>query len=128
MIEDGPRTFAGIVKFLQYIKGPDHWHNVGATGEPVFENSWVNFGAAHQVARFIKDASGVVQIQGRIKDGTIGLDAFTLPVGYRPDADLVFATSSNGAFGKLVVRSDGTVDTVAGNNTSYSIECSFYVG
>lgn len=114
-----------IEKVQGTILPDDKWHYVGEAGEPAFENSWVN--DTDQEARFIKDAAGVVHIQGRVTTGTIGLDIFTLPAGYRPDKVLEFATSSNNAFGKLVVRTDGTVDPVSGNNASYSINCSFYV-
>ena len=60
---DGPITFTGLIKFLQYIKGPDHWHYVGETGEPAFATSWVAFGAPQLAPTFMKDASGVVHIQ-----------------------------------------------------------------
>ena len=127
--EDGPRAFTGPVKFLQYIKGPDHWHNVGDTGEPAFENSWVNFGGAEQVARFIRDAAGVVHIEGLVKDGTIGANAvFTLPVGYRPNVGLNIVIASNEAYGRLRINTNGEAHAVAGNNTWFSLHCSFYVG
>lgn len=128
MNTDGPITFTGLIKFLQYIKGPDHWHDVGATGEPAFANSWVNYGSPYQDARFMKDATGVVHIQGLVKDGTIGDAFFTLPAGYRPDDQIYFANLSNGALGSVEIHSDGTVVSTLGNNTYVSISCSFYVG
>ena len=124
---DGPITFTGLIKFLQYIKGPDHWHYVGETGEPAFENSWVNE-AATNAARFMKNAAGVVHIQGVVQNGTIGQDVFTLPIGYRPDKNLWFSQVSNNAFAKMVINTDGTIEPASGNNANYSIACSFYVG
>lgn len=129
MNTDGPITFTGLIKFLQYIKGPDHWHYVGETGEPAFANSWVNYSALR--TRFIKDASGVVHIEGLVKDGTVGSTntVFTLPVGYRPtNGNLLFATDSNSAFGRLSVLTDGRLVPYAGNNTFFSVNCSFWVG
>ena len=131
MNTDGPITFTGLIKFLQYIKGPDHWHYVGETGEPAFANSWVNYDIDNWAdARFMKDATGVVHIQGMIKDGTISasLPAFVLPAGYRPIDDLIYATASNNAFGRISVLANGYVLAVVGNNAWFSVGCSFYVG
>ncbi len=129
MITDGPITFTGLIKFLQYIKGSDHWHYVGATGEPAFENSWVNYGITTQVARFMKDAVGVVHIEGLVKDGTIGdVPVFTLPSNYRPGLELTWASMGNNAIGRLVVQADGNVEAMTGNNAWFSLNCSFYLG
>ena len=132
---DGPRTFAGIVRFLQYIKGPDRWHYVGDTGEPAFENSWVNFGAnGLQDARFMKDAAGTVHIEGVIKDGTLPEAAFTLPVGYQPAYRVIYNQITNGGVGRVDIyekghgSQDGEVYIANGDNTWISIAVSFHVG
>lgn len=106
------------------------WHVVGDSGEPAFENSWVNYGGAEQVARFTKDDAGVVHVQGLVKSGTIGnVPIFTLPSDYRPDAPLKFATVSNWLFGSVeVTHTTGRVQAQVGSNTWFSINCSFYVG
>ena len=128
MNTDGPLTFTGLIKFLQYIKGPDHWHYVGETGEPALANSWVNFDTNWQAARFIKDAAGVVHIEGLVKSGTIGQVIFTLPVGYRPAKEFLISTNSNNAVARMDVYDDGTVVPADGSNVFYSIHVSFYVG
>ena len=104
----------------------DPWHIVGAGGQPPFTDSWVNFGASYQDARFRKGSTGVVMIEGLVKDGSSS--PFTLPVGYRPVADLQFASSSGNAFALLIIRSSGVVERGAGATTSFSINCMFYVG
>ena len=78
----------------------------------------------------MKDVSGVVHIQGLVKDGTVGSanTIFTLPTGYRPDQLIQFAIDSNSVFGRAIIRDDGRVVPHTGNNASFTIDCSFYVG
>jgi len=51
-----------------------------------FSNGWVNFGAAHATAAYMKDTDGRVHLKGLVKSGTAtsGTPIFNLPVGYRP--------------------------------------------
>lgn len=74
-----------------------------------FSNSWVNSGSPYYNASYMKDPHGFVHLVGRIKDGTVGSAAFTLPEGYRPTATLQFAVLSNNDIGKISVNSDGEV-------------------
>jgi len=70
---------AGVASSL----GPsEDWHEVGAPGEPQFQNSWVAQEAYPPVA-FYKDHEGIVHLRGVISGGT-GVFAFRLPPGYRP--------------------------------------------
>lgn len=103
-------------------------HVVGAAGEPAFENGWVNFGSGaltYEGARFWKDPTGRVHLEGMVKSGTLGLAAtgviFTLPVGYRPGNSHQFAVVSNSLFGQAAVASDGKVYAIAGNNASFTL-------
>jgi hypothetical protein len=96
------------------------WHEVGATGEPTFQNGWHNFGSPWSTAAFAKDSAGFVHLKGTVDGGTFGLGAtiFTLPVGYRPGQDLFapVAAQRNAyiqATGAISVATDGT-DTDAG--------------
>jgi hypothetical protein len=93
----------------------DTWHPVGAAGEPVFQNSWVNY-AAGQVAQFRKFPDGKVKLQGYIKGGATGTVVFTLPVGYRPPDQVGFSGYCSGGACLLTVNPDGTVQvtTVTG--------------
>jgi len=103
----------------------DKKHLVGATGEPAFQNSWVNFGGTTEVCSYWKDLSGTVHLQGLCKSGTVATGAtgtiFTLPVTYRPTLAMTFVVISNGAIGRVDVNPDGTVVAYAGNNTYFSL-------
>ena len=71
-----------------YVPDTD-WHEVGGTGEPSFENSWVNYSVAWSTAGFRIDAEGWVHLKGLVKSGTNGATIFTLPEGYRPQTSSV---------------------------------------
>jgi len=86
----------------------ESWNNVS------FVNSWVNFGGAHATAQYYKDTQGTVNLKGLIKSGTIPATAFTLPLNYRPAEKYIFSTISEGAFGRITVDTDGTVDVDIG--------------
>jgi hypothetical protein len=117
-LEVDPPSF--VPSSIASIRG-EVWKEVGASGMPAFANAWVNHNAVSK-ARFYKDALGIVHLGGLIKNGTIGLKAFTLPAGYLPsytDATphpLGFAVDSNGAFGTVQVQSNGDVIPAVGNN------------
>lgn len=94
---------------------------VGVTQNAQFANSWVNFSGTAEPAHYYKDPFGRVFVGGSIKSGTLGLAAFTLPAGYRPQEQLIFAVVSNGAFGLVVINTDGTVVPTTGSNVSFSL-------
>ena len=103
------------------LKIPDQIE-VGTAGAPAFQNSWVNFSTAtYKAAGYYKHA-GRVYLNGIIKSGTLTTAAFTLPVGYRPITDEIFAVWSNGAFGGLVVDINGLVRPNTGSNVSFSLD------
>lgn len=106
----------------------DQWHDVDASGEPAFENSWANYGSGYQSARFIKDASGVVHLSGVVASGTVPETIFTLPAGYRPDDNILLSTESNTGIAELEIKPEGDVYVNSGGNTYLSIQVSFYVG
>jgi hypothetical protein len=88
---------------------------VGATGQPAYEGTWVAFDS--RGAHFYKDAAGRVHLEGVIKLGTIGTTAFTLPEGYRPRLGTrIFVVDSNTAFGRVTIDTAGQVVPVTGNN------------
>src|SRR5215831_11901968 len=92
-------------------------HVVGASGEPAFLNSWVPYGGAYEGPSFFKDLSGIVHLQGLCRFGTIGASIWTLPVGYRPSATLIFDAQANGAIAQINVTAAGDVIALVGNNT-----------
>jgi hypothetical protein len=89
---------------------------------PTLLNAWVNFGGAYATVGYTKDDFGYVHIRGLIKSGTIAQAAFVLPVGFRPEKDILIATTSNGAFGQLSIRTDGQVFVESGSNINFSLE------
>lgn len=100
---------------------------IEAVTSPTLGNSWVDYDSATWgTARYWKDAYGVVHLGGRIKDGTIGAVAFTLPSGYRPTKASVFAVQTNGGVGELTVNTNGEVTPFNGSNVSFSLSgCTF---
>jgi hypothetical protein len=90
---------------------------------PTLLNSWVNFGSTHANAGYYKDPFGRVHLRGMVKSGTTVANTpiFTLPVGYRPTADLLFPVDSNGAHGTSCVRSSGNVTFEAGSATYFAL-------
>ena len=96
---------------------------------PSLQNSWVDYGAPHQTARYRKDPNGVVHIQGMIKSGTTtaGTLLFTLPAGYRPDAELWYTNyAAGGALALMSIAASGAVTIGAGfSATNTQISCSF---
>lgn len=85
------------------------WHNVGAAGEPIFVNGWVNYDAS-RIARFRKYPDGRVRLAGVLKSGTASAAAFTLPAGYRPAIDMAFGMPCAPAhLGEVIIGANGTV-------------------
>lgn len=106
------------------------WVQLGGTptwAAPTFANSWVNYGAPYQAARYTK-VNGIVYLEGVIKSGVVGSAAFTLPAGFRPAAAIILPTqSSSGSngLGRIDITSAGVVTPTAGDNSYFSISCSF---
>lgn len=100
-------------------RGADKWQTPAS-----FSNSWVDFSGS-VVARYRKLASGLVVVDGAVKSGTLNTTAFVLPEEYRPQAEVAFASDSNGAFGELVIQTDGDVIPRAGSNTHFALCASF---
>jgi hypothetical protein len=108
--------------FRCYSSDRDVRRVVGA-GAPAaaFTNAWVNLGGGTPSAQYWFDREGKVWLEGAISTGTIGLSAFTLPVGYRPSTPMRFGVPSNGAFGELLVNTNGTVVPNVGSNVSFNL-------
>lgn len=89
---------------------------------PAFANSWVNFGGGtYKDVSYWRDRHGIVHLEGLMKSGVIGSAAFTLPSGYRPELQEIFAVSSNGLFGVLEIQADGQVIPTIGSNVYVSL-------
>ena len=69
------------------------WHEVGATGEPVFGTSWSNQSpGSAATAAFYEDPFGIVHLKGWVTNYGAPYQPviFTLPVNYRPTKSMCF--------------------------------------
>jgi hypothetical protein len=66
------------------IAPPEDWHEIGAPGEPAFQNSCANLGGNLETAAFYLDQIGIVHLKGAVTCPTTGVILFQLPAGYRP--------------------------------------------
>lgn len=108
------------------VGGDEDWHEVGASGEPAFENSWANYGGAFTVVAFRKLSSGLVVVKG-LTTGGGGTLVFTLPSGYRPAETLINNQRTGASDGDNRVdinNAGGIVSTETGSWVS--LEMSFY--
>jgi hypothetical protein len=119
---------AGVTASASVIQGPpgapgpvaqvtqEGWHNVGAAGEPAFQNGFHNqTGAGLRPLRFMKDPAGVVRVEGDV-DGPVDNIIFTLPPGYRPPIQqylpVLLAAGASGGY--LNVGTNGAVSVTKG--------------
>lgn len=99
------------------------WHVVGDTGEPAFENSWVNYDPSILAsASFSKDAHGVVRLRGCVKSGAFDARIFTLPTGFRVNKVISFVCNSNSAVGTVNIDPNGAVRPIAGSNEFFYLD------
>lgn len=114
------------VKVLQVRIPATAWREIGATGQPAFENSWVNYDTNNNSAAFRIDETGLVRVKGLVKNGTaINTTVFTLPVGYRPPKQIVFPSVAGGgadAFASGRVTAAGLVQGNVGATAYFSLD------
>jgi len=68
----------------------DTWHQVGAAGEPAYYAGWSDGASGAQGIRFKKNDIGTVSFVGSATAGGVATNSvFNLPVGYRPQFDIV---------------------------------------
>lgn len=94
---------------------------------PTLLNSWVNAGGVYQVAQYRK-VGDMVQLRGSVKNGTVGTAMFNLPAGFRPPAQVVFATLDGlNAAARFDVEAGGNVSMLTGNNGQFNLQAQFSV-
>ena len=71
------------------VAAPEAWREVGAPGQPQFENGWANKGEENETVGFYKDQQGIVHLKGTASGGSSTTPIFELPPGYRPAAHLL---------------------------------------
>lgn len=67
---------------------PEDWHYVGDSGEPAFQNGWVNAGAPYDNLAFMHGRDGFIHVKGVITGVAVTAVVFTLPTDYRPATNL----------------------------------------
>lgn len=89
------------------------------TGE--FLNGWVNYTGSFPDAGYFKDQFGIVHLTGLIKSGTIGTEAFMLPVGYRP-SKYIYLPAGGASASVIRIAPDGGVRIHSGSNSYVSLD------
>ena len=93
---------------------------------PTLNGSYTSYGAPYGPIKYRK-IGNIVNIQGIISNASVGV-VFTLPVGFRPDRQLIFYPSvSGGGISRLDIRQNGDVfiDTTSTSGW-YSLTCTFF--
>ncbi len=95
------------------IAAPEAWHEVGAPGEPPLEAGWQNPGENSNAPTlaFFKDHEGIVYLRGVAYNNSGYGPIFTLPPGFRPDAQRFDVVVGCGPCGEQKV---GRVSIVGG--------------
>ena len=94
---------------------------------PTLLNGWVNWDSTNMPAGYVKDELGFVHLRGFIKNGSLGVPAFYLPVGYRPNNEnaqfLAYSNDgTNQIVGRIIVYRDGRVVPYGGSNWIYCLD------
>lgn len=63
-------------------RGPEDWHEVGASGEPAFLNSWANIGGSQETLGFRMVGPSLMALKGSVRNGNWGTEIFQFPDGY----------------------------------------------
>lgn len=94
---------------------------------PTLLNGWENYSSTgfYAPAGYWKDSCGVVHLTGMIKGGAIaaGTTLFTLPEGYRPGGQELFATVSVNLPARVDVAKNGNVYIQSGGNAGWLSLC-----
>ncbi len=93
------------------------WHEVGASGQPAFANSWTNSTAAihGESVAFYKDHEGNVHLRGLATGGESGKPIFFLPPGFRP-AKASFIRPAVGCTGGTVCEKGASNVVIVGSS------------
>lgn len=97
----------------------EDWHEIGATDQPAFQNSWTNYGDPYDTAAFYQAPDYWVRLKGVARSGTDNTAIFTLPEGYRPPVSFVFRVHSASAVAGVVVETSGVVRKYVGGGTTH---------
>lgn len=96
------------------------FHEVGAAGQPAFENGWNNESPSGETtAAFYKDPFGIVHLKGIVTGGASSTVIFTLPEGYRLTKSGCFATIRERY---VCIYNDGAVRQAFGTAGSVALD------
>ncbi len=118
------------------------FHVVGAAGEPAFHTcspipifgstTWSNFPGNFNPASYYKDPWGIVHLRGLVRTTSSGflpptchgpgIPIFTLPAGYQPAHEEIFASVSAEVFGQARVQANGNVVAWTGSESWFSLD------
>lgn len=109
---------------LEKLPIVENWREVGSDGNPVFENSWTNYDAViYNSVAFYKDPFGIVRLKGVIGGGSLNVNMFLLPVGFRPIKRLLLGVIGDaGTLGRIAIYNTGEVQAFGGPTTWQSLD------
>ncbi len=118
---DRSNTFGGTQTVANPISlNTEVWNSLS------YVNGWEDYGSPYPPGGYRKLASGLVILRGLIRNGTANSIIATLPAGYRPDHQHLFAVQSNHALGRVDVRTNGEVVMRDGVTTWISLSTLSY--
>lgn len=102
-----------------FIVNQQLFHKIGATGEPVYKNTWANYSGGYQPVGFWIDALGIVHLRGMLASGVVNSPAFTLPPGFRPTLPEPFPAVSNLGVTRIDISAGGDVTPITGSGNTW---------
>lgn len=132
-VETGQRLRSGVLKSFVKVEdlvdlgiirldssGKVLMQSQPAFAAPTFQNGWVNYDTStYNIAGFYRDALNRVYLRGLVRNGTVSTAIFTLPAGFRPDRECIFAVISNSTIGRVDVYPSGQVRAETPSNNTY---------
>tara|TARA_Y100000004_G_C8669449_1_gene308633 strand:+ start:40 stop:513 length:474 start_codon:yes stop_codon:yes gene_type:complete len=93
---------------------------------PTLNSGFTSYNSPYGPIKYRK-IGNIVNIQGITNQASGGSIVFTLPVGFRPERRVLFATQNNSSLGRLDIDQDGNVrqNTVASSGW-FSLNCTFF--
>jgi len=94
-------------------------------------NGWVHYGAPFTTPQYTKTADNVVQLKGLLNGGSLTYDTViaTLPVGFRPKARILYATTNNNnVHARVDILPDGQVRFMGTSNVWFSLDSISFIG
>ena len=82
--------------------------------------TWATAASRYPASYYKNPETGEVHLRGIVSSGTGTI--FTLPSGYRPSFIQEYGVSANGAFGYIIVQTDGQVVHISGSTTKVSLD------